>query len=176
MQVSKTPDGHETPGRFVDVHPISRVSLSQIVGLVEAIDEAGGVADAAAIAQDVDMQLDGIGPVVAAAEFLGTIKVDEGDLELTDLGRRILSADIRERKSIFREIVENVPVFRRVMEGIRTSGRSLSREEVLETLSSAVGTHHAEDVFRALVYWGRYVELVAYDSGSEQLSLRSPAA
>ncbi len=158
----------------MDVHPISKVSLGQVVGLVEAVDEVGGDADVALIARESEMDLDMIAPVVAAAEFLGMVEVADGNLRLTDLSRRVLQASVRERKSIFREIVSKIPVFAQVLEATRKAGRPLARQEVVEGLATSVGSHHAEDVFRALVYWGRYIELVTYDSRTEQLGLRTP--
>ncbi len=174
-EVSKPSDAHPEAGRrFVDIHPISKVSLGQVVGLVEAVDEVGGEADAALIARESEMDLDAIAPVIAAAEFLDMVKVTDGNLQLTDLSRRILHASVRERKVIFRDIVGKTPVFRQIMEGLRAAGRPVTRSDVLEILVATVGSHQAEDVFRALVYWGRYVELVTYDSQTEQLSLRGP--
>ena len=67
---------------------------------------------------------------------------------------------------------DDLPAFRLVMDMARSAGTPLGREEVLHALSDRVGTHQAEDVFNALVYWGRYAELVRYDSGSEQLTVR----
>jgi hypothetical protein len=57
----------------------------------------------------------------------------------------------------------------------RQAGRPLTRQEIVDTLSSRVGSHQAEDLFKALVYWGRYVELVRYDSQTEELTLRVPS-
>jgi NitT/TauT family transport system ATP-binding protein len=174
-EASKMPDANgRHRRRFVDIHPISKVSLGQVVGLVEAVDEAGGDADVALIARESEMGLDQIAPVIAAAEFLGLILVDDGNLRLTDLSRRVLQASVRERKSIFREIMGKTPVFSQVMEAVRGAGRPLTRKEVLEALTVTIGSHQVEDVFRALIYWGRYVELVSYDSRTEQLSLRTP--
>jgi hypothetical protein len=160
--------------RPFDVHPIAKVSLSQIVGLAEAVDERGGEADVAVISEEVDMDVDRLGPIVNAAEFLGMMSVDGGNLRLTDLSRKVLGASVRGRKAIFREIVKEVPVFRHVVERTREAGRALSRREVLEAIAARVGSHAAEDVFQAFVYWGRYCELVSYDSRSELLSLRGP--
>ena len=172
MGTSKGAPGPRSPP---DMAVISRVSISQIVGLVEAIDEVGGQADIATIAQEVDMDLDRLGPVVDAAEFLGLLNVVDGDLRVNDLSRRVLTSRVKERKAIIRDIIEDVPVFRQVTTLVRAAGRPLERKEVLATLSTHVGGHHAEDFFKALVYWGRYVELVRYDSETEQVSLREPS-
>jgi NitT/TauT family transport system ATP-binding protein len=157
------------------MHPIANVSVGQILGLVEAIDEVGGSADAATISQEVEMDIDRLGPVIDAAEFFGFVKVEEGDLNITDLSRKVLYADIQERKTIIRGIIDDVPIFKQVMEMARAAGRPLSREEVLGAITTRVGPHNADDLFEALVYWGRYAELMSYDSESEELTLRTPS-
>ncbi len=163
------------PKRVRGFHSISKASVGQILGLVEAVDEAGGTADVATISQEVEMDIDRLGPILAAAEFLGLLEVEDGDVRMTELSRKLLSASVRERKRIVRDIIDDVPVFRRVTEMARSAGRPLDREEIIDAIAANVGSHQAEEVFRALVYWGRYVELVRYDSVSEQLSLRTPS-
>ena len=160
---------------LADMHPIAKVSVGQILGLVEAIDEVGGSADVATISQEVEMDIDRLGPIIDAAELLNFVKVLEGDLTITDLSRRVLHANVRERKKIIRDIIDDVPIFKQVMEMARVAGRPLSREEVLGVIAAQVGTHNADDLFNALVYWGRYTELVHYDSESEELTLRAPS-
>ncbi|MFA5896629.1 MAG: AAA-associated domain-containing protein [Thermoplasmata archaeon] len=157
------------------MHPIAKVSVGQILGLVEAIDEVGGSADVATISQEVEMDIDRLGPVIDAAEFLAFVKVEDGDLTITDLSRKVLHANVKERKAIIRDIIDDVPIFRQVTDMARKAGRPLSREEILGAIAAQVGSHQAEDFFNALVYWGRYVELVHYDSESEELTLRVPS-
>ncbi len=173
MPNSQDMDGPAKP--VPDMHPIAKVSVGQILGLVEAIDEVGGNADVATISQEVEMDIDRLGPVIDAAEFLNFVKVAEGDLTITDLSRRVLHANVQERKRFIRDIIDDVPIFRQVTDMARSAGRPLSREEVLGTIASQVGSHQAQDLFDALVYWGRYVELVHYDSESEELTLRVPS-
>jgi len=98
--VSNSGEGDGRTGGVTDFHPIAKVSVGQILGLVEAIDEVGGVADVATISQEVDMDLDRLGPVLGAAEFLGLMTVDEGDVRITDLSRKLLHANVRERQPI----------------------------------------------------------------------------
>jgi NitT/TauT family transport system ATP-binding protein len=158
-----------------DFHPIAKVSVGQILGLVEAIDEVGGVADVATISQEVEMDLDKLGPILDAAEFLGLVTVHEGDVRITDLSRKILHANVRQRKAMIREIIDDIPVFRLITDLARQAAGPLTRQEILDALSTRVGSHAAEDLFKALVYWGRYVELVRYDSQTEELTLRAPS-
>jgi NitT/TauT family transport system ATP-binding protein len=116
--------------------------------------------------------VDRLGPILNAAEFLGLVTVEEGDIRITELSRKLLTASVRERKRIVREIIDDLPAFRLVMDMARSSGTPLGRQEVVQALADRVGSHQAEDVFNALVYWGRYAELVRYDSEAEQLTVR----
>lgn len=169
-----TQERNQPSKSLADMHPISQVSVGQVLGLVEAIDEVGGSADAATISQEVEMDIDRLGPVIDTAELLGFVKVQDGDLAITDLSHRILSANVRERKRIIRDIITDAPIFREVLEMARSAGRALKRKEVLDAIAGHVGSHSAEDFFRALVYWSRYAELLRYDSQSEELTLRTP--
>lgn len=171
-----TPHVNGPPKPLADMHPIARVSAGQILGLVEAIDEVGGSADVATISQEVEMDIDRLGPIIDAAELLGFVKVEEGDLTITDVSRKVLHANMPERKKFIREIIDDVPIFKEVMAMARQAGRPLSRAEILGRITAQVGTHNADDLFNALVYWGRYTELVVYDSESEELTLRAPTA
>jgi NitT/TauT family transport system ATP-binding protein len=173
--MSKNGDVVGPTGVVTDFHAMAKVSVGQILGLVEAIDEVGGTADVATISQEVDMDLDRLGPILSAAEFLGLVAIEDGDVRMTDLSRKLLHANVRQRKAILREIIEDIPVFRQVMDMVRKAGGSLARHEVHQAITDRVGGHQADDLFRALVYWGRYVELVQYDSETEQLTLRTPS-
>jgi len=173
--MSNSHDGVRRTGLVADFHAMAKVSVGQILGLVEAVEEVGGVADVATIAQEVDMDIDRLGPILNAAEFLGLVTVEDGDIRITDLSRKLLSANVRERKAIVRDIIDDAPVFREITDMARKAGRPLERNEVIELLANRIGSHRAEDLFKALIYWGRYVELLRYDSQTEQLTLRTPS-
>lgn len=162
--------GRKTP--LTDFRSMSKVSVGQILGLVEAVDEVGGIADAATISREVDMDVDRLGPILSAAEFLGLVTVEDGDIRITDLSRKLLTSTVGERKRIIREIIDDTPAFRLIMDMARTAGTPLARGAVVQALADRLGSHQAEEAFNALVYWGRYAELVRYDSESEQLTVR----
>lgn len=155
-----------------DMQPISRVTLSEIVGLLKVVEEAGGEADAAEVSQAVDVDLNRMGPVIDAAEFLGLAAAEEGEVRVTDMGRKVISAGMRQRKALLRDLLKDLPAFRNVMDRIRQEARPLARRDVLETIAAKFGSHSAEGMFNALVYWGRYAELLTYDSSTEELGLR----
>lgn len=172
--MSNSRDVDRAPNSVLDFQSIAQVNVSRIVGLIEAVDEVGGAADVATIAQEVDMDVDHLGPVLVAAELLGLVDVTDGDVKITDRSRNLLSANVRQRKAILRNVLDETPEFRSVLDLARRAGRPLGREEILDAIAAKVGRHQAEGLFQALVYWGRYLGVVRYDSGSEQLTLREP--
>lgn len=161
--------------RRSDPRHLAHITLSEIVGLLEAVDEGGGEMTAARVAQEVDEDLKGLSRIIDSTEFLGFLVVDEGTLRLTDLSHTILDANVRQRKTIFRHIVEELPLVQQLVERLRSTGTPLSRNVVVREIAAGSGSYQSEQLFDALVYWGRYVELFQYDGNTEQLSLRPPA-
>ena len=89
-------------------------------------------------------------------------------------GRKVLNAGLRQRKALVRDIIRSLPVFQGLMDRLVAAGRPLQRQEVLAAIERHIGSHDAPTLFNALVAWGRYVELLSYDSRSELLSVRTP--
>src|SRR3989442_1612190 len=82
-----------------------------VLMVTHAIDEVGGDADVVTTSQEFDMELDRLGPILRAAEFLGLATGEDGDVRITDLSRKLQHANVRERKPIIRDIIYDVPVF-----------------------------------------------------------------
>src|SRR3989442_11383535 len=107
---------------------MAKVSVGQILGLVEAVDEVGGVADAATISREVEMDVDRLGPILVAAEFLGLATVEDGDIRITELSRKLLTPGVRERRPIVRDTIDDLPAVRLVMEMARSSTTPPARQ------------------------------------------------
>ncbi len=145
-----------------------RVSVGQVVGLLEAVDEVSGREDAAQIARDGKLHADLIPAVISLAKQLGLVDVDDGDIILKDQGRRILAASIKERKRAFADVVNRQEWMQEALRVIRAHGGTASREDVLAALAAKFGPFQAESLFTAVVYWGRYAGLLKYDSRTER--------
>ena len=148
-----------------------RVSVGQVVGLLEAVDEAGGTEDAARVAREGKLHADSIPMIIALAQQLQLVDVDDGDVILRDHGRRVLAATIRERKKVFREVLNEQEWMKDVMRLAQSRGGTTDRSEVVAALGAKHGAYHADSLFTTAVYWGRYCGLLKYNSRSEQLHL-----
>ncbi len=148
-------------------------SVSRILGLLEAVHDAGGEDDVARIAMDFDEELDEIQRTLDSVEFLGFGVVDEGNLRLTDAARELLRSGIQKRKKLFRQRLQALPIFQAVQStlGAAPDG-SASREELRAALGDKVGPGEWEDLFKCLVNWGRYAEMLAYDPEQDEFRLK----
>ena len=100
-----------------------------------------------------------------------------GDIHLIDAGRRFVESDVDARKKLFADaLLAHVPLaaqIRRVLDE-RTSHRA-PYSRFAEELEDHMSEEYAEETLSAVIQWGRYAELFAYDEQSQAFSLEDPA-
>ncbi len=136
---------------------------TEMMGLLALLNQHKGEEDVARLADDLDLEIDEIFPSLEFAEVLQLIKVKEGRTSFTDLGRRLAGASIRERKSILRDQLKRTSLFRTLLKALEQApGHRLTGEEVarLVSFTSASG----EEAVQNIINWGRYADLLRYDS------------
>lgn len=141
-----------------------------VVGLLEMLEDVKGKEDIFKLAGSLSMELDDIGPVLEAAKILGFVKINSGDIILTDLGAKVLNADINERKDIIYDQVQEISLFKSVLKIIK-SGRDqeVRREQVIDHFARKMSDEESELLFNTIVDWGRYAEIIGYDPKREVL-------
>jgi NitT/TauT family transport system ATP-binding protein len=153
-------------------------NVQQLLGVLDQINEAShhGSAGLAELADELQMELDEIFPVVEALELLKLARTAEGDIEISEQGETFLAADILQRKVIFgRQVLANIPLARHVCDAIRTDADArVPESRFLVDLSESLTPGEAERVLDVMVAWGRYAELFAYDYDSGVFSLENP--
>jgi NitT/TauT family transport system ATP-binding protein len=91
---------------------------------------------------------------------------------LTDLGRHFLIEDIADRKTILREQVLKLDLFRFLMKRLEAAPEhELPKEIVEEELVMRMSTRDVEPLFDTIVNWGRSAELFGYSPTTEMLYL-----
>jgi NitT/TauT family transport system ATP-binding protein len=157
--------------------PLQRVGTNQMAGLMEALSGPpySGRADLPALANALQYEVDDLLPLGETLQLLQFAVLEEGDIVLTDLGRRFVAADTDERKAIFAEAlcsqVPLVPMIRQVLEQ-RWNHRA-SAERFRDELEDHMSPDYADDTLRAVIGWGRYAELFSYDEEAGQFSLET---
>lgn len=157
---------------------LAHVSTNVLAGLIEAVAGAPyhGRADLPDLASKLQMEADDLFHLAEALQLLRLAQLSEGDLMLTEAGRRFANLDTDARKKLFAEqVLSYIPivgVVRRVLDE-RPSHRAPAarfRNELEDYMSE----DYADETLRTVVSWGRYAELFAYDEQSEMFSLENP--
>jgi NitT/TauT family transport system ATP-binding protein len=168
-------------------HPLGRlrderlpqVPAGALTGLIELLDDRDGPVDLYRLGEELVLDIEDLLPIVEAAELLGLAHVVEGDIALTDVGRRFAEASVLERKEMFREAVEDaVPALGRILAVLRQKGNhKMPREFFQDIFERQIGSAQATRQLDVLIDWGRYAELLAYDDEVRQIYLEEePAA
>jgi NitT/TauT family transport system ATP-binding protein len=166
------------PGTGVGM-ALPRVSTNRLAGLMEALagPPYNGKADLPHIATTLQMEIDDLFPVAETLQLLRFADMAEGDIRLTEPGRRFVELDVDSRKRLFADhLVTYVPIcalIRRVLDERPSHRAPLSRFH--GELEDFMSEDFAETTLRAVISWGRYAELFAYDEESGQFSLENPA-
>jgi len=159
--------------------PLHRVGTNQMAGLMEALagPPYNGRADLPALAAVLQYEVDELLPLGETLQLLHFAVLEEGDITLTEEGRRFVAADTEERKQLFAAaLLANVPLSRMVRQVLdeRWNHRA-SAVRFRDELEDHMSPEYAEDTLRTLVAWGRYAELFSYDEEAEQFSLEDIA-
>ena len=158
---------------------LPHVSTNELSGLLEAVAAApyNGTADLPKIAADVQMEIDELFPVAETLQLLRFAELEGGDLKLTEAGLAFFNAAQDERKRIFaRQLLTYVPLaahVRRVLDE-RTS-HVARKSRFIDELEDFMTEDAAEQTLRAIVGWGRYAEVFAYEDESARFTLENPA-
>ena len=125
----------------------------------------------------LQLEADEIFHLGEALQLLRFAQLSEGDLMLTDAGKRFAHLETDARKKLFAEhLVNYVPVMgliRRVLDErpSHTAPAARFRNELEDYMSE----DYADETLKTIVSWGRYAELFAYDEQSETVQPGKPA-
>ncbi len=150
-------------------------SPTELLGLLVLLEGHKGSEDVALLADDLDLEIDEIFPSLEFAEVLQLVKVTDGRATFTELGRKLVAASIRERKTILREQLRKTALFRTILRALENSpNHRLSDEELGHIVSFT--TARADEAEQNIVNWGRYADLFRYDADEHVLvAVRRPS-
>ena len=161
------------PGQPGVTRPLPNSQLNAVAGLLEKLVDEGGRVDLYRMGGDLVLELDDLLPIVEAGDLLGFIRVHEGDLLLTPLGRAYADATILARKAIIAGRVLRLPVIGWIYEMLqRDDNGRVARDYFHDKLQADFGDE-AEEQLDIAISWGRQAELFAYDADTRELYLES---
>jgi NitT/TauT family transport system ATP-binding protein len=157
---------------------LNHISSNVLSGLIETLagPPYNGHADLPVLANHLQLEADAILHLGESLHLLRFAQLSEGDLVLTEAGKRFTHLETDARKKLFAEHVLNyVPVaalIRRVLD--ERPSHSAPAARFRNQLEDHMSEEDADETLRTAVSWGRYAELFAYDEQSETFSLENP--
>lgn len=141
---------------------IPYVTPAEVLGLLGLID--GDATDVFELAERLRKEFGAVVRLVKAAELLGLLRTPGQDVEITPLGLETLAAPPNEQKRIVREQLLKLKIFELLVRLINVQeNRVLSDEALINELTIALPHEKPRQLFRTLLSWGRYSEIISYD-------------
>jgi NitT/TauT family transport system ATP-binding protein len=151
------------------VHP------SEILGLLEVLDNAGGKLDIFKLATETGSEFGHCLAVTKTAELLDFVDTPKQSVVFTELGKRLVRGDAGERKEFFSTQVRHLRIFQTLLAWIEeNSDKEIHRDEVISRLQLYFPNEKLDQLFDTLVGLGRYAEILSYNSDLGLLSLPAP--
>jgi NitT/TauT family transport system ATP-binding protein len=149
------------------------VSAGALTGFLELLEDLQEKTDLYKLAERFMMDIEDFFPLIEGANLLGFTQVTDGDIELTEAGRRFAEMALLDRKELFREqLLRQVPLVGRIAGFLRAkANRRLPKDFFLNLLEQSMEPDKATAQLDLLIGWMRYAELIDYDDDTELLRL-----
>jgi NitT/TauT family transport system ATP-binding protein len=145
----------------------ANVRAGQILGLVEIVGGLGSTVDVAKLADEFGANLVTLLPILDTGEMLGLVKVEKGDISLTEMGLKFQKTS-KNKVKLLKDKLSKIEPFRTALELVAERG-SFSTSEITEVLwNRDIRWHHMHEtnetiVQELLIHWAIYAGLLSYD-------------
>jgi len=157
---------------------LPRVSANLLAGLLETLAAApyNGRADLPVLADELHLEVDELFPVADALQLLRLAEIEGGDIKLTDVGKQFAELGTDDRKRLFqRQLLAYVPLAAHIRHVLQErANHTAPKSRFFDELEDYMSAEDAELTLRAVIGWGRYAEVFAYDDDSGTFSLENP--
>jgi len=141
-----------------------------VISLVEVTGSIGGRVDIPKLADELGADVAVLLPILDAAEMLGLVRVEKGDVHLTELGLRFQKTS-KQKLRILKDRIAAIEPFRTSLE-LASKGKPITSAQVAESLSEiGLKWHYQPDINESLIqallfHWAIYAGLLTYDGKS----------
>ena len=144
-----------------------------MAGLLELLLDKGGRDDIYRLADDLAFEIDDLLPSVDAAQLLGFLTIEEGDVSITPAGEEFANSEILRQKELFRvAALENVLLLRQIRRALETkSDHTVPEEFFLDMLDEQFSEDECQRQMETAITWGRYAEIFDFDASRRRFVL-----
>jgi len=157
------------PARLV---PFPRVHVPEVLGLLDYLgarpDHSAAVFE---LGERLGVDYDRMTAVVRTAEQLGWVTTPGEVARLTQAGQALVAQDAKGRRDATRARIMDHPLFARVLGMLREGDGSIDDDELMADLTIHFPFTKAPALFRTVVEWGRYTNLLDHDNRDRRVVL-----
>ena len=144
----------------------ANVRAGQVLGLVEIIGGLGTAVDASKLADEFGADLTTLLPILDTGEMLGLVKVEKGDISLTEFGVKFQRTS-KNKVRLVKDKLATLEPFKTASEMAGKSGGVTASEVAQELWDRGVRWHHTPEINQTLVqtlliHWAIYAGLLSY--------------
>jgi hypothetical protein len=150
--------------------PLPEATAGEIEGLLAYLELHGGKDDVSHIAAQISRDFGRVLIVAKAAQLLEFVTMPQHQVMLNDEGHRFVKASPADRKTIWREHILQLRLFRETQEMLRREGGPIDGDMVRETLILNLPGVNYEKGFDTFVNWSGYGDLFVYDDKTRRIS------
>jgi NitT/TauT family transport system ATP-binding protein len=157
---------------------IPHARMGAVGGLLELLNDRGGKDDLYRVADELQMEIDDLLPLVDAATLLQFAKSARGDVEITPAGKAFAEADIHDRSRLFREAaLANVTILQQMKNALTSKkDHTMPLEFFRDLLREHFAEEETERQIETALNWGRSGDILTFQPETDRLSLYAPAA
>jgi NitT/TauT family transport system ATP-binding protein len=146
------------------------VNAAEVLGLMSLIGDAAY--DLFDLAEKFGKEFGAVVRIVKAAELLGFVETPGQDVRITPLGNVLMNSSTVDQKRIIREQLMKLKIFELLVRLIKVQeDQCLRSEELLRELQAALPHEKPRPLFRTLLSWGRYAEIISLDQRKHVIRL-----
>ncbi|HUP56386.1 MAG TPA: nitrate/sulfonate/bicarbonate ABC transporter ATP-binding protein, partial [Bdellovibrionota bacterium] len=160
------------PPKEPPIETLPNVQIVEMIGLLEAIADQGGMADLFELAHQTGKEFGRTLYLVKAAELLELVETPKQRVLLTDLGRHFVQGDINVRKRMLHELFGALRIVHMKTNLLRKDDAfRIPIEALQERVAEWLPTENPLQVVEALVSWGRFAEYFGYNDDTKEVYL-----
>lgn len=145
----------------------ANVRAGQVIGLVEITGGLGSPIDASKLADEFGSDLAVLLPILDTGEMLGLVKVDKGDVSLTEFGQKFQKIS-KNKVRMLKDQIAKIEPFKTALE-IAEREKEFDANDVAKSLQEKdIRWHHKQEmnemqIQALLIHWAIYSGLLTYN-------------
>jgi NitT/TauT family transport system ATP-binding protein len=154
------------------VDPIPNAGISEMLGLLEILDDRQGKEKVYNLARDLNFDFGNLLLIIKAAEMLDFLHTPGTDVVLSSIGKKMIETEMNEKKKLLLNRLRHLSLFQFIkLKLLETSDQRMSKDDFLEMLRHILPKEPPEPLFQTVVNWGRWGEFLGYSQDDNHVYL-----